>query len=297
MPMSVLNRLFSRALTLDIRGQSLSFHNQADFEFMLSGRTELPAKKLAELMTLSAAELKQEARAIKTVESRFVDIMTKAMGSSNSVGDQLRAIDILVFSQDHDWREIVRALNDKESEYDDLRRTALAKYMQYLRSRQDVIKQLYKIKKQTHDADESIASDAHDSAVPAYLRETSLFDSPPDQSPAPNDSPFTRLPKGEAATVVLSPKKPVALRFSKHQFWLQGGEELKISSEHNWSQILPAGRNIVGRDRICNVVIDNVYRDVSRIHCLIDFSTPSEVRITDLSAHGTFVPTTALHSP
>ncbi|MSR15592.1 MAG: FHA domain-containing protein [Gammaproteobacteria bacterium] len=42
------------------------------------------------------------------------------------------------------------------------------------------------------------------------------------------------------------------------------------------------------------LMIDNAHRDVSRIHCLIEFATPAEVRITDLSAHGTYVPTASV---
>lgn len=296
--MSVLNRLFARALTLDIGEQQITFHGLAEFEFTLAGRTELPAKKLIDLLALSLTELKREAQAIKAVEQRFVEVLTKTMESPQGIGDYLRSVDLLVFSQDHHWREIIRALNAKEAEYDDLRRIALAKYMQYLRARQDVIKQLYNVKKRAQSAVEASFNETQtietpEAAVPAYLRETLLFDSAPD-APTRNEPEFTRLLKGEATTVALSADKPLILRFSKHPFWLHGGAEVRIAGEHNWSCVLAAGRNLIGRDGICNAIVDNGYRDVSRIHCLIEFSDPGEVRITDLSAHGTYIPTSAL---
>jgi len=225
-------------------------------------------------------------------------VMTKTMESPQGIGDYLRSVDLLVFSQDHHWREIIRALNAKEAEYDDLRRVALAKYMQYLRARQDVIKQLYTVKKRAQSAEASFNEtqtiEASGAAIPAYLRETLLFESAPD-APARNEPEFIRLLKGEATRVTLPPDKPLVLQFSKHPFWLHGGAEVRIVGEDNWSCVLAPGRNLIGRDGICNAIVDNGYRDVSRIHCLIEFSDPSEVHITDLSAHGTYLPSSALN--
>jgi hypothetical protein len=296
---SVLNRLFAKALTLDIGGQEVAFQGLAEFEFSLSGRTDVPARKVADLLDLTPSELKQEAQAIKAVEQRFVDIMAKAIEAPATIGDLIRGVDPLVFSQDHQWRDIVRALNEQGEEFDELRRIALVKYMQYLRARQDVIKQLYKFKKQVTGAPEASAGetqmvDLASVQPPSHLRDTLLFE-PAAAEPEPaSDGEFARLPKGEAMTVQVAPAIGLPLRFSQHAFVLLGGARFELVDDQQRRLSLAEGRNIVGRDSMCNVVVDNAYRDVSRVHCLIEPLGADQARITDLSAHGTFLPKRSL---
>ncbi len=142
----MLDRLFSKALSLVINGEEISFHTLAEFEFALGGRTNVPATKLADLIMLSPDELKREAKSIKAVEKRFVDILSRSIEQPGEIGRLVREVDIQVFSNDYDWRSIFKALNQEDDAYDELRRVAVVKYMQYLRSRQDVIKQTYKVK-------------------------------------------------------------------------------------------------------------------------------------------------------
>ena len=75
----MLDRLFSKALSLVINGEEISFHTLAEFEFALGGRTNVPASKLADLIVLSPDDLKREAKSIKTVEKRFVDILSRSI--------------------------------------------------------------------------------------------------------------------------------------------------------------------------------------------------------------------------
>ncbi|MFT4564918.1 MAG: pSer/pThr/pTyr-binding forkhead associated (FHA) protein, partial [Gammaproteobacteria bacterium] len=66
--------------------------------------------------------------------------------------------------------------------------------------------------------------------------------------------------------------------------------QLLIIDDQNREYPLQEGKNIIGRDSVCNVVIDNIYRDVSRIHLIIEQVDDGRIRFTDLSSHGTFVP-------
>ena len=51
------------------------------------------------------------------------------------------------------------------------------------------------------------------------------------------------------------------------------------------------GKNIIGRDAVCNVVVGRALRDVSRMHLIIEPQDDGSIRFTDLSSHGTFLPT------
>ena len=179
----MLDKLFNKALTLTINQQEITFSTLAEFEFALGGRTNVPATKISDLMVLSPEDLKREAKSIKRIEKRFVDILSGSMERPGEIGKLVREVDIQVFSNDFEWRGIFKALNQGDEEFDELRRVAVVKYMQYLRSRQDVIKQTYKVKSKeverngTHTSDPSTSDkSARMEETKDALKETSIFE-------------------------------------------------------------------------------------------------------------------------
>lgn len=292
----MLNKLFSKALTLEINDEEISFNTLVEFEFALGGRTNVPASKLADLIMLTPADLKREAKSIKAVEKRFVDILSQSIEHPGEIGKLVREVDIQVFSNDYDWRGIFKALNKKDAEYDELRRVAVVKYMQYLRSRQDVIKQTYKVRRRetsaedddpkSHNGASSGLEDTGDS-----FKETNIFDSISVEVPADPAAPeFTRLPKGEAVHVKLDDNDNFEIKLSKHAFIFRTGGVNEFIDEAGTVHQLAHGKNIIGRDAVCNVVVENSFRDVSRMRLIIEPLEDSVVRFTDLSSHGTFLP-------
>lgn len=295
----MLDKLFSKALTLEINGEEISFTALPEFEFALGGRTNVPATKLADLIMLTPDELKREAKSIKAVEKRFVDILSRSIEQPGEIGKLVREVDIQVFSNDYDWRAIFKALNKAGDEYDEIRRIAVVKYMQYLRSRQDVIKQTYKVKlKEAERAGTPIDSHsrpANDSSpleeTNNSLKETSIFDSISLEAPVDiTDAPFTRLPKGEALIIDTKSRPDFEMKLSKHPFHVRNGESIELVDEHGSTHTLSDGKNIIGRDAVCNVVVDHSLRDVSRMHLIMEPLDDGSIRFTDLSSHGTFLP-------
>ena len=143
----MFDKLLSKPLSIEIKGQSLSFNSVAEFEFAMSGRTEVPTSKMSDLVESSRSDLKREAKSIKAVERQFVDILSRSIETSGGIGKYLRKIDPHVFSQDHSWRDIMISLREKDEDYDELRKIAIVKYMQYLTARQELIKHTYSVKK------------------------------------------------------------------------------------------------------------------------------------------------------
>ena len=84
---------------------------------------------------------------IKDIEKRFVSILSKSIEEPGSINRALREMDAQIFSQDHNWRLIIGALHNGDEELNEFRRVAVVKYMQYLSSRQEIIKYLYSEKK------------------------------------------------------------------------------------------------------------------------------------------------------
>ncbi|MGB1883150.1 MAG: FHA domain-containing protein [Gammaproteobacteria bacterium] len=292
----MLDKLFGKTLSLEIKDEEISFNSLAEFEFALGGRTNVPATKLSDLIMQSPSDLKREAKSIKAVEKRFVDILSQSIEQPGEIGKLVREIDIQVFSNDYDWRSIFKALNQQDDEYDELRRIALVKYMQYLRSRQDVIKQTYKvkIKEGARPAEEPRAGEANPALEETkdYLKETSIFDSISLEAPVDITEPsFIRLPKGEAIQIAPAAAEEFEFKLSKHVYSFRNQTPQIVVDETGAPHELAPGKNIIGRDAVCNVVVGNGLRDVSRMHLIIEPLDDGNLRITDLSSHGTYFPT------
>lgn len=262
---------------------------------------------MVEMAGLTLQELKKEAKAIKNIEQQFVEVLSRAIEEPGSITKYLRNLDVHVFSQDHHWRDILRSLNDKDENYDELRRIALVKYMQYLHSRQGVIKQIYKVKKRERQLLErqskdvvskgngAAQSESGDGGI-VGLEDTIIFDSVIIEDQADKTSEFSHLPKGEAVDFYLGAGQCVNVRLSRHAFqFANEGGTYAIIDEQDREYPLQQGKNIIGRDSVCNIVIDNTYRDISRIHLIIELQEDGQVRFTDLSSHGTFLPHRFIH--
>lgn len=283
----MLNKIFSKplpGLALQVAGQTYHFAGIADFEFALGGRTAVPSGKIQRLVRCTMQELRAEARTIKDVERRFVDILSQSIEQPKSINRSLRELDPLIFSQDHHWREIVDALNEIGDEYDAYRRVALVKYMQYLSARQDIIKHLYSEKKKysSNGASESEGE----------LKDTVILDSNVAEAPGPDGSgDFERMPKGEAIQVVLPQGKEIDILLSRHKCKLSHHSHgIELQDEKGAKYRLNSGRNTVGRDAQSTVVADPAWRDVSRLHLVIEVHDHQNLQLTDMSSHGTYLP-------
>ncbi len=293
----MLNNLFSKGLTLRIGHQDIHFSSPEEFEFSLSGRTDVPSSKMADLARLSPRELKQEARNIKSVEKRFVKLLSRSIEQPGSITEALQHLDPHVFSQDHAWRDIMAALNEKDEEYDELKKLALVKYMQYLSSRQDLIKYTYSMLRQ-HGKESPADSESDANPAPqsgnAGFRETVILDSKILQANACQTEMFQRMPKGEAVELTLPAGHRFPLRLSKHENRIRHNGDFEFIDDQDQRHPLRQGKNIIGRDRVCNIIMPSAYRDISRMHLIVEVLQGDQLRLTDLSSHGTFLPTQLL---
>jgi hypothetical protein len=297
----MLTNFFSRGLSLEIGGKTITFNSLADFEFSLNGRTNVPSSKLADLAKKSPQELKQEAKSIKAVEKRFVEFLSRDMEDSTNVSTLLHELDFHIFSQDHGWRDIMISLSDKNEDYNELKKLALVKYMQYLTSRQELIKLTYSNlrqheKRAERESGERPQTNSSISDSLPKFKETVVLDSSIVEVQPPGEENFTRMPKGESVLLPFSKGKELKLLLSKHNYRLIAGDTLTIVDDEGHKQSLQEGKNIIGRDNVCNVILENSYRDISRLHLIIERLDNQTVRMTDLSSHGTYLPANMLNS-
>ena len=282
----MLNKFFAKPIELNIGELALKFSSVADFDFSMSGRTAVPSKKITDMVKFSTEQLKSEARTIKDIEKRFVSILSKSIEDTDSINRALRELDPLIFSQDHGWREIITALNEGDDELNPFRRIALVKYMQYLSSRQEIIKYLYSEKKKLmHET-------GNEKETGAEFKDTLILENTVFEpiSEGGSNKKMERMPKGEAVTVTLAPGEEIDVLISKHECKLSADDGIQFTDQAGRAYTLGKGRNVVGRDSVSNIMMEPNLRDVSRLHLVIENFGDNTVQLTDLSSHGTYIP-------
>ncbi len=289
----MLDKLFAKPMELVVAGQKISFLSIADFEFCLSGRTSVPSKKITDMVKCTAKQLQVEAHTIKDIEKRFVAILTHSIEDPSSISRSLKELDTSIFSQDHRWRDIITALNDGGDEFNPFRRVALVKYMQYLSSRQDIIKYLYSEKKKLAGEKQNGKSETieGESFKDTLIFENTIFEPNIENS---KGGEFERMPKGESVITTLKPKERIIIMLSKHKCEIEANGQIFFIDQAGRKHVLDLGRNTIGRDASGTVVIDPGLRDVSRMHLVIENLGDNSLQLTDLSSHGTYIPSALL---
>ncbi len=285
----MLDKIFAKPLKFTVGEQTLYFMSIADFEFCLSGRTSVPSSKITDLVKCTTKQLRMEARTIKNVEKRFIMILLRSIEDPQSISHLLKKLDTSIFSQDHGWRNIIVSLHEGGDEFNIFRRMALVKYMQYLSSRQDIIRYLYSEKKKVTSGKKENGGNQHEAE---RFKETLLFKNPLLENNSANskNSKFERMSKGEPVIATLKANECVVIMLSKHKCKIEANGQIFFIDQARQKHVLEIGRNVVGRDASSAIIIDPSLRDISRVHLIIENLGRNLLRLTDLSAHGTYIP-------
>lgn len=277
-------------LDISIDGEDLVFNSPQEFEFALSGRAGLPGPKIAALSRLSDEELLREAEAIRVVEQRFNAALSGALEDITTVGPLLKTMEPSIISQDHNWRSIIGALNDADGIPEAYKKIALVKYMQYLTSRQEVVKSLYANRQPRGPGEIRPSNGAAVHRPTTRFRETMLLNLNGGSDLELHDASFSRLPKGETVEVDLDEDSAIDLLLANHQCRILMRDRLTFVDQNGHDSELRVGRNVVGRDATNDIIMDANLRDVSRKHLIVESDGVRQIRLTDISSHGTSLP-------
>jgi hypothetical protein len=295
-----------KPLVLNLPNKTLAFSSPAEFEFGLASRIEFPVRKAARLVERSADDLKAMAIKLRAVEKRFASVFARCLEQPHRIGELLAELESGLLSQDHDWRDIVEALCQHGPEYNDFKNIALVKYMQYLASRQAVLRSIYLEKVQgglelqsAGQEEPSAEQPMLASVLPLSYKETALFDL--DQggggggaggSDGEDDGTQTLkpMPRGETICVRFIDGRELDIKLASHRYKLFPGKHFCLVDEASGvTHLLRSGRNVIGRHSGNEVVIDPAYLAISRKHVIIEPVSENAALLTDISSHGTFI--------
>ena len=208
-------------------------------------------------------------------------------------------------SQDHDWRDIVQALCEHGPEYDDFKNIALVKYMQYLASRQAVLRSIYLekvqggLELQSPEPEEPSASEPMlASVLPISYKDTALFDmdqgggdAGPDGGDAGPDGgddddgtqTLKPVPRGETICIRFIDGRELDVKLASHRYKLFPGKHFCLVDDVSGvTHLLRSGRNVIGRHSGNEVVIDPAYLAISRKHVIIEPISENAALLTDI---------------
>ena len=276
----------SDELRLKIRGRNYTFATPADFEFALSGRICVPAEKITALVDVSDERLLQEAEAIKQAEKRFSDALSGVLANIEEINDLLKETKLSTISQDNDWRTIISALMAVPAGFEQYKKVALVKYMQYMVSRQEIVKGLYH-HRQIHK--ETPGKPAPKKPTGKSLGDTAIFETMAFAEPGKEGADYKRIPKGETLQVELEKNGTFGVRLARSACRIVNRGQLVFVDHEVIETPLREGKNRIGRDADADIVMDPSLRDISRQHLIVETDGSDLFRLTDVSSHGTWV--------
>lgn len=269
------------AVELRLGGQRLRFDAPGDFAFALAARTGVTPARIHDWQHRAAADLEEEARGIVALERRLTELRARCEAGAGSYAAALEELGVAVFSKDHDWRVMFAALLERPRAAETYLRVAVDAYLAYLAARRDVL---------------ALVRDSRQPApAMAHAHPTLVFSA--DQTTAQFErDELRRLPPGEAVTIRLARGASISLKLARHQFSLSHQRGWSLVTDNGKCYTLRPGINSVGRGRDNDVPLDADFRNVSRKHLLAQPLDGDVIVLTDVSAHGTYVPPTALAS-
>jgi len=289
-----LTRNRTPPLQLEFADRFVCFRGLKEFEFSLQSRTEFPAARVKSLIALGPLELERAATAVREVERRFSSVLARSVREPGLIGEFVRELELKTVSQDHGWREIIESLVRLSPEFDAYKRVALIKYMQYLRARQNIMRSVF-VEKTLDDHDACVhATRAIEDSTVLAAGDTAIFDMSPAARRPREDDAFASLPKGESIRIDLSGQRDMELVLAGNRMRLYTGREWYMADEGGNTYPLTPGKNLVGRHSSCDVVVDSACRSVSRHHLIVEPTDDGAVVLTDLSSHGTEIPSALL---
>ena len=276
-----------KGLQLQLSGGHLYFKTLDDFSFAIECRTTVPSARFDKLLDHSAAELWQEAESVKAVEKNLVNILEDALCDGNPCGSAIRDLGLQLFSKDHDWRVLMEALNQLNDDYDGYKRLALIKYMQYLGSRQEILRLIFAMKNKGAPQDQTLQDDDGDGFG---SRETVLFDVSQLRDGGSRPQALQRLPQGEAVRIHALPGHAVEIKLGRHAFTLVNDNGWALCDASGNRKALSDRQNTIGRGSENDITLGSEFRNVSRRHLIAEPADDQVILLTDISSHGTFAP-------
>lgn len=280
----MLKKLFPKPLKLNIGDNILQISTADDFAFIVGGRTAVSTAKLSELFKQTREQLEEQSARISNVKRSLHKIIDSAAAEPDTINRALRELEPTIFSQDHNWREIIKALNEGDEDLNALRNIAVTNYLNYLSSLEETIGHICH-EKQSSVSSTSTGEEKFDPGATwsshEVLKEHEISITGEDR--------LKRLPKDKVVRAQLQNGGYMDLRLASYECRLVAKDNIVQFIDHDGKTTLNKGRHIIGRSSKSSIKIDPTQKYVSRAHLQIVVRDDLLLELTDLSSVGTYI--------
>lgn len=283
----MLAKLLAKPIELEINNKIISFSNVDDFEFALTARTSVSTDRVEDMLSSSVNELNDELKSIVSAKFELNKLVSEFPDVSSGITMRLKTLDTAIFSKEHDWRDIFIALNRFDAiSSTKFKNIALKKYLQYLKNRSNIANKI----KSKLEIKERIANSAGNSQIETETP-SSLSTIEADATELASDKNLVRLPKANSVLLEINDGDAFDIYLADYKCKLIINHGIKfIDSDNNEYELELVGENKIGRGKDCDIKMHDSLREVSRLHLIIVNEGKNKLRLTDLSAQGTFLP-------
>jgi len=277
---SMLQKIFTKPVELNIDGRTITFRSIDDFEFILGARTTIPLEKITEAIKATPGELDLDSNAIVVAIEQITELINQS-SEPGEITKSLKAINPVIFSNDNGWRDIFFALKkDYSAESSKYKQIALTGYLQYLSNRQEIVQSIKaQIKKDNNQKE---------NAEVAQFRTGELeLDENFDSGVLGKELCMTSMQKGQPVVLEVKEGDEIALLLASYQCKLVVKEGIKFFDYNNIEYPMTIGENKIGRGNDCKVRFMDAMQRISRLHLMIINHDDKKLELIDLSTYGT----------
>ncbi|MCP5155365.1 MAG: FHA domain-containing protein [Ectothiorhodospiraceae bacterium] len=242
-------------------------------EFRIAGLRDLD-RVLGPMLAAAEPAAEPDRAWVLHLARRVEELMAQLVANPHEVSGALARLDADSLGGEVDWANVFAAVASATDAPTEMGLLALSRYRAYLLARLGV----------TGNSVQELDS----------LRETSTVGA--GAASAVGAIPgCVRIPRGRAVALALV-GMTCEVWLGGHRFVLRAAARSVLEDPGGRAHALREGRNLIGRARYNDVVVDADWISVSRRHLILDLAGGRPVAVTDLSSRGTFVAREALSS-
>ena len=270
-------------LRLDISGNWQTFQSEAQYSDYLAERIEMSAGRIEDLTTLDGHGVQRELRHTRRSHQNAVDLLVRAMETHTRLRYLWGILDVGKVPDEHDWPSILFAVGSADNASEPALRLTLTYYVHYLEARREILESMGR--------EWRSAALRGGSARPVTPKAMRSDLSPVSRFTTRRNELYARLPRRRAVNLDMAARRQVILYMARNRFILRLEDGyIQLQQQDGLIHTLKIGRNMVGRSAQCEVCVDSGHSDISRQHLLIEVAEGSQVRLTDLSSRGSYMP-------
>ncbi|HEV2320910.1 MAG TPA: FHA domain-containing protein [Gammaproteobacteria bacterium] len=269
-------------LRLDIGGNWQTFVSEEQYSSFLAERIEMNASRIEDLATLDGHGVQRELRHTRRSHQNAVDILVRSMETRTRLRYLWGLLDVSKVPDEHDWQSILFAAGSADNIADSALRLTLTHYVHYLEARREILESMGR------EWRSAAMRGSSKPVVPSAMRQDMA---PVSRFTTRRNQLYARLPRRRAVNLDMNLRREAVVYLARNRVILKlEGTRIVLQQQDGTAHLLRVGRNMVGRSAQCEVCMDAGHSDISRQHLLIEVTEGNQLRLTDLSSRGTYMP-------